>query len=92
MKNQKAILKSQSVNDPKNFEGHAGEDVGGSFEPVLIEQMDEISALIVDFGESNVTTKTLLDLDEAALVTKSVEPFFLDALNGNLYSWEGPMR
>jgi len=40
--------------------------------------MDDISALIVDFGEDKATTKTLLDLDEAALITKSVEPFFLD--------------
>ena len=43
-----------------------------------MEQLDDVSALIVDFGESTATTKTLLDLDEAALVTKSVEPFFLD--------------
>ena len=56
----------------------AGEDGGASFEPVQVEQLDDVSALIVDFGESTATTKTLLDLDEAALVTKSVEPFFLD--------------
>jgi len=31
----------------------------------------------------------LLDLEEASMITKSVEPFFLDAINGKLYSWEG---
>ena len=58
-------------------------------EPVQVENLDEMSALIVDFTDLSAQTKTLLDLEEAALVTKAVEPFFLDAVNGNLYSWEG---
>ena len=49
--------------------------------------MDDKSALIVDFEGCTVQVKSLLDLDEAALVTKTVEPFFLDTTNGNLYSW-----
>lgn len=57
---------------------HAGEASSAAFEPIQVAEMDEISALIVDFGEGTATTKTLLDLDEAALITKSVEPFFLD--------------
>ena len=53
---------------------------------------DDKSALIVDFNELTVTAKSLLDLEEAALVTKAVEPFFLDSVNGTLYSWEGPIK
>lgn len=45
--------------------------------------------IIVDFKESTIQTKALLDLEVAAQVTKAVEPFFLDEKNGNLYSWTG---
>lgn len=65
---------------------------GGSItfepEPVMVENLDDRSVMIVDFKESSVQMKTLLDLEEASLVTKAVEPFFLDAVNGNLYSWD----
>ena len=47
-------------------------------EPVMVENMDEKSVMIVDFKESSAQLKTLLDLEEASLVTKNIEPFFLD--------------
>ena len=47
-------------------------------EPVMLENLDDKSVLIIDFQDSSAQIKTLLDLEEASLVTKSVEPFFLD--------------
>ena len=49
--------------------------------------MDDKAALIVDFERCSVQVKSLLDLEEAASVTKTTEPFFLDATDGKLYAW-----
>ena len=78
MKNQKNSLLSQGLS--LNFGGDESINGANIFdaEPVQVENLDEKSALIVDFSDSSVQTKTLLDLEEAALVTKTVEPFFLD--------------
>ena len=67
--------------DPKD-------DLASSYEPVQVAEVDDKSALIIDFSDNTVQSKTLLDLEEAALMTKAIEPFFLDNINGNLYSWE----
>ena len=78
MKNQKNSLLSQGLS--LNFGGDESGSAANIYEaePVQIENLDEKSALIVDFSDNSVKTKTLLDLEEAALVTKTVEPFFLD--------------
>ena len=57
---------------------HLDEGMAGGFEPVQVAEFDDKSALLVDFSKSTATTKTLLDLEEAVLITKSIEPFFLD--------------
>ena len=92
MKHQKNSLLSQGGLSMNRFGGNDDSANAGSFtfepEPVMIENLDDKSVLIIDFQDSSAQIKTLLDLEEASLVTKSVEPFFLDAVNGNLYSWE----
>ena len=41
------------------------------------EQNDKC-VVIIDFSDCSTTTKSLIDLDVPATVTKSIEPFFLD--------------
>ncbi len=70
-----------------NFDHQASQH--NAFEPVQVAELDDKSVLCIDFAQSTATNKSLLDLEEASTVTKSIEPFFLDAENGKLYSWEG---
>ena len=85
MKHQKMSL---SVHGQKNIRDlNFNEAANNEYEPVQVAGMDDTSALIVDFSKASVQTKTLLDLQEATAITKPVEPFFLDATNGRLYSW-----
>ena len=82
MKNQKNSLLSQGGLSMSRFgdndDSANARDSTLEPEPVMIENLDDKSVLIIDFQDSSAQIKTLLDLEEASLVTKSVEPFFLD--------------
>ena len=82
MKHQKNSLLSQGGLSMNRFgDNEDSADVRDNTfepEPVMLENLDDKSVLIIDFQDSSAQIKTLLDLEEASLVTKSVEPFFLD--------------
>lgn len=75
MKNQKQSLSllGRSVRDDPGVSSPVFEHV-----QVCESERNDKCVVIIDFNDCTATTKTLIDLDVAATVTKSIEPFFLD--------------